>query len=95
MIVRVEPQDGDDLERLITALVNATGAVHRVIDSTEHRPDADGVEVIDLVAERLHGILALMAEHRSDDELDFVTGALAEVTLLIADELDLHGLLSD
>jgi hypothetical protein len=86
----VEPQAGHDLERLITALLNVTGAVHRVIDTTAHPPAADGVEVMGMAADRLRGILVLLAEHTSDEELALVTCVLAETTLLIADELDLY-----
>ena len=91
---RVEPQNGSDLERLITVLLNVTGAVHRVIDSTGHPPAADGVEVIGIVADRLRYILASLAEHKSDDELALVTGVLADTTLLVAYELGLEGCFS-
>ena len=90
MFPLIEPQAGHDLDRLITALLNATGAVHWVIDTTGHPPGADGVEVIGMVADRLRGILALLAEHNSDEELALVARVLAETTLLIADELDLY-----
>jgi hypothetical protein len=90
----VEPQTGHDLERLITALLNVTGAVHRVIDTIGHRPAADGVEVIGTVADCLHYILAPLAEHNSDGQLAVVTHMLAEATLLVAAELDSDGLLA-
>lgn len=89
MHITVEPQHGHDLDRLITALLNATGVVHRTIASTPHPDDADGVEVMGLVAERLRGALSLLAEHRGDDELRLATGVLAEATLLAACEIDL------
>ena len=92
MCISVEPIAGNDLERLITALVNATGVVHRLIHTTEHPPDADGAEVIAVIAEHLRGVLALMAEHRDDEELALVTQVLAETTLLIAHDLGLEGL---
>ena len=87
----VEPRNGHEIERLITALLNATGVVYRVIDSTEHPPDADGAEIMGIVAERLRGTLALLAEHTDDDELAVVTRVLAEATLLAAHELGLEG----
>lgn len=83
----VEPLDGHEIERLITALLNATGAVHRVIQATDARPAADGVEIIGMVADRLRCVLAPLAEHTSDEELALVTGALAETTVLVASEL--------
>ncbi len=86
----VEPLAGSDLERLITALLNVTGAVHRVIEGTEHPPTAGGVEIVGIVADRLRTMLARLAEHTSDDELVVVTGVLAETTLLIAEALGLE-----
>jgi hypothetical protein len=91
----VEPLAGPEIERLITALLNATGAVHRVIVSSSQRPTADGVEVIGIAADRLRSILALLAEHSSDEDLALVTDVLAEATLLIADELGLSPALGD
>jgi len=88
----VEPQTGHDLDRLITALLNATGVVRRVIDSTEYPRDADGAEAIGLVAERLRGVLSLLTEHRSDADLDLATQVLAETTLLLANHFGLGGL---
>lgn len=90
MRVRVEPQDGRELDRLITALLNATGAVHRVIDESGDREAADGVDVIGMAADRLRGILVLLAEHNSDEELGLVTSVLAETTLLVAVDLGLE-----
>ena len=87
MYVRVEPHAGHELERTITALLNVTGVVHCLIEGTPTRPQADGTEIMGIVAERLRLILAVMAEHRSDDDLAEITGALAEATLLVADEL--------
>ena len=34
MTLIVEPLDGAELDRLITALLNATGAVHQVIEAS-------------------------------------------------------------
>ena len=87
---RVEPLTGHELERLITALLNATGVIHRVTDTTGHRPTADGVEIIGMVADRLRLMLARLSEHNSDADLAIVTHVLAETTLLIAAELGLE-----
>lgn len=86
----VEPVDGHELERMITAPLNATGVVHRVIEGVEPPPDADGVEVIGIAADRLRGIFSILAEHRGDEELALVTDVLAEVTLLTVSELGLN-----
>jgi hypothetical protein len=89
MEITVEPADGHELDRLITALLNATGVVRRVVDTVEHPPDADGVAVIGVVTERLRGKRALLAEHCGDEELVLGTQVLAETTLLVANHLGL------
>jgi hypothetical protein len=91
MRIVVEPQFGHDLDRLITALLNATGVVHRAIEDTARPPDADGVEIVGLVADRIHGSLTVLAELRSDEELALATQVLAEATLMMAAELGLEG----
>ena len=91
MRFRVEPVDGHELDRLITALLNATGVVHQVINA-EDRPGDDGVEVIGRVAARLREPLAMLAEHHGDEGLAEVTGTLGAATLLVANELGLEGL---
>jgi hypothetical protein len=90
MRIVVEPQNGPDLDRLITALLNATGVVHRVIEDTDHPRAADGLEIVGLVADRLRGVLTLLAEMRSDEELALATQVLAEATLLVAEDLGLE-----
>jgi hypothetical protein len=90
MRIRVEPENGHDLDRLITALLNATGVVHRTIQATDHR-SADGTEIMGRVAERLRLSLTLLAELRGDDELALATQVLAEATLLAAEDLGLEG----
>jgi hypothetical protein len=91
MRIVIEPQHGHDLDRLVTALLNATGVVHRAIEDTEHPPDADGVQIVGLVADRMRGSLTVLAELRSDEQLALATQVLAEATLLIAGELGLEG----
>jgi hypothetical protein len=88
MRIVVEPENGTDLERLITALLNVTGVVHRCIETAQKRPGLDGLEIIGEVAQRLHGALARMAELRSDEQLGEVTQVLAEATLLAAADLE-------
>jgi hypothetical protein len=90
MDIAVEPITGPSLDRLVTALLNATGVCHRVIE--ESKPDAAGMELIGLVAARLRDGLSLLAEHRSDHELELATQVLAQVTLLVAAELGLDHL---
>ena len=91
MRIVIEPQHGHELDRLVTALLNATGVVHRAIEDTPYPPDSDGVEIIGVVADRLRGALSVLAEQRSDDQLALATQVLAEATLLMAGELGLEG----
>ncbi len=88
MNIPVEPQTGRDLDRFVTALLNATGIVYHVIEAAGSRTD-DGAGVIGRAGSRLRDMLALMAEHNSDEELALATQMLAETTLLVAAELDL------
>ena len=91
MRIVIEPQHGHELDRLVTALLNATGVVHRGIEDTEHPPHSDGVEIIGAVADRLRGSLTVLAEQRSDEQLALATQVVAEATLLMAGELGLEG----
>ena len=91
MRIVIEPQHGHELDRLVTALLNATGVVHRAIEDTSYPPDSDGVEIIGVVADRLRGSLTVLAEQRSDEQLALATQLLAEATLLMAGELGLEG----
>ena len=86
MAILVEPMDGAEFDRLITALLNATGAVHQVVEAELCDPDIDGLEVIGRSAERLRAMLAVIAEHHDDRELAVITEFLAIVTMLIAEE---------
>ena len=47
--------------------------------------------MIGLVAQRMRGSLALLAELRGDEELALATEVLAQATLLIASELGIEG----
>ena len=85
MAIYVEPLEGAELDRLITALLNATGAVRQVIDS-EIDDGCEGAEVISRSAERLRAILAVVAEHHGDEDLAVITEFLAIATMLIAEE---------
>jgi hypothetical protein len=78
-----------ELDRLITALLNATGVTYRAIEATD--PDAGGGRLIVAVAERLRGALASFAEHYSDDELGELSAILGQITLLLAEDLGLEG----
>jgi hypothetical protein len=90
MEIQVEPQEGPELDRLITALLNATGVVRQMIAATPQSSAASGVEIIGLVAEHMRGSLALLAELRSDEELALATEVLAHATLLVASELGIE-----
>jgi hypothetical protein len=85
MAILVEPLEGAELDRLITALLNATGAVHQVIE-VELGAGGEGLEVIGRSAERLRAILAVVAVHHADAELAVITVFLAITTMLIAEE---------
>jgi len=85
MGICVEPVDGPELERLVTALLNATGAVSQVIDR-QVAAGHGGLAVIDRSAGRLRAILAVVAEHHGDEELRVITEFLAIATMLIAAE---------
>jgi hypothetical protein len=91
MRIRVEPENGTDLDRLITALLNATGVVHRAIHAVDHRAASNPTHLMDAVAERLRESLTLLAELRADEDLALATQVLAEATLLAAEELGLAG----
>ena len=90
MRIRVEPANGSDLDRLITALLNATGVVHRTIHTVDHRDLSDPTQLMDLVAKQLRGSLTLLAELRADEDLAVATQVLAEATLLAAEDLGLE-----
>lgn len=86
MSFAVEPIDGPELDRLITALLNATGAVHQLIEQAQLDGFTDGLEIIGDCASRLRSSLAVFAEHHGDDELAVVTEFLAVATLLVAQD---------
>lgn len=81
----VEPTEGPELDRLITALLNATGAVHQLVGA-EAAGCEDGLEIIDRVAGRLRSILVLFEEHHGDRELAAITEFLALATMVIAEQ---------
>ena len=84
MPLLVEPIEGPELDRVITVLLNATGAVHQLVE-TEVDAGYVGVGVVDRVADRLRSILVLFEEHRSDEELAEITEFLAIATIMIAE----------
>lgn len=89
MNIHVEPCGGSDLERLITALMNATGCVHSMIEA-ELDVGTEGVEVITQISYALRQLLAPLAEHHEDAELALAVEIVAKATLLLA-----HGIGSD
>lgn len=80
----VEPLAGPELDRLVTALLNVTGAVHQVVERAQDSGLDDGLEIIGASAASLRASLSTFAEHRSDPELEPITEFLAFATLLIA-----------
>lgn len=83
MCIPVEPIDGSDLERLVTALLNATGCARTMIEA-EVDAGIQGLAVIDRVAETMRQLLAPVAEHHGDDELALVVEVLAASAVLLA-----------
>jgi len=83
----VEPVEGPELDRVITALLNITGVVHRVVAEAldDGPPGPFGVEAIDRAADRLRSMLVLLEEHHSDEQLATVTEFLAIATMMIAE----------
>lgn len=85
----VEPIDGPEIDRLITALLNVTGALHRIITETPafeaHGYEADGPTVIAQAAARTRTLLAQVVEHHDDEELAYMRHFLAVVTVVLAD----------
>ncbi len=84
----VEPIDGPELDRVITALLNMTGVVHRVVEAEigNVAMGGDGVEVIDRAALRLRSMLVLFEEHHTDRELASITEFLALATIMVAEQ---------
>ena len=89
---QVEPFDGPELDRVITALLNATGCVHQLIEEEvgDAAPltETDGLAAIGRIAGRMRAPLAVFSEHHTDEELAVITEFLAIATILIAQE---HG----
>ena len=86
----IEPVDGTELERLITALLNATGVVHRLIEDVQSEGSVEGVEIIDVSAERLRNSLTFLVEHFSDDDLLPVTCCLGIIAYEAAEHLGIE-----
>jgi len=89
MAIPVEPHDGPELDRLITALLNVTGVVKHAIDDALEHAGGNGIEAIDAAAERLRGPLSILAEHHSDEELAAAVELLADTTVIAAADLGL------
>jgi hypothetical protein len=87
MYIRVEPTDGHELDRMITALLNATGLVHRVLETASGTGAASGVEIIGIAASQLRDHLTILAEQYADEELEMATRLLTHATLLLAGDL--------
>lgn len=88
---QVEPIDGREIDRLITALLNVTGVLHRIIAETPafetHGHEADGPTVMTQAAARTRALLAQVVEHHDDEELSYLRHFLAVVTVVLADDI--------
>jgi hypothetical protein len=84
-MVVIEPVDGTELDRLITALLNATGVVHQLIEQVQEEGEVEGVAIISACAERLKASLSFLVEHFSDEDLLPVTCCLGIITVLAAE----------
>ena len=83
----VTPVNGPELDRTITALLNATGVIRGIIESVQtDAPELAGVEIIDAVAARMRRALVLFEEHHTDAELASMTEFLALATLMMAEQ---------
>ena len=84
---QVEPLDGPEIDRLITALLNFTGVVKVVIEATPAAAEdpPDGVAVIDQASAELRRRLAPIAEHHDDEELAYIRHFLALSAVVVAD----------
>lgn len=72
MSLTVEPHDGRELERLVTAMLNVSGLIKRLVDEAV-ADGATGVSAIDRVAEQMLTALASVAEHTTDMDLQIAT----------------------
>jgi hypothetical protein len=85
----IDPVDGPETDRFVTVLLNLGGVMHQIVASTpsfeadEH--EADGLAVIAEAAQETRRLLAQVAEHNEDEDLEFVTQFLALTTLVLAD----------
>jgi hypothetical protein len=75
-----------ELDRVVLALLNATGVVYRAIEDTDH----SGPGLMPAVTERVRAALARFAEHYTDAELGELAAVLGQITLLLAEDLGLE-----
>lgn len=92
---QVEPIDGPEIDRLITALLNVTGVMHQIIAATPafeaHGHEADGATVMAQAAAETRTLLAQVAEHHDDEELAYLRHFLAVCTVVLADGIGVLG----
>jgi len=80
MHIPVEPLDGTELDRMITALLNASGVVHCMIEKEQSRR-TDGLEIIGAVARRLREQLAAIPDLHAEEDPSRLTQVLAMAAL--------------
>jgi hypothetical protein len=87
MEIDVDPLDGTELERLITALLTLTGLIHLLVAEAAERFGADPVATMNVVALELRDVLTILPEHHSDADLAHATRIVAEAALIAHAEL--------
>lgn len=92
----VEPVDGPEIDRFITALLNVTGVVRRIVEEEDgdRDPGVSGEEVIGCCAERLHAVISAFS-YLEDDELARMTEFLAITSVLVAQHLGCAGVFQE
>lgn len=85
----MDPLDGTELERLVTAVLTLTGLVHTVVVEAAQRCGADPLATMDLAALELRDVLTVLPEHHSDPDLAHATRIVAEAALIARLELGL------
>lgn len=85
----VEPRNGRELQRLVTAMLNMSGLIKRLVDDAV-ADGANGIAVIDGVADAVASALAPVAEHADDAEIRAATAVVGRSAICLAAALGLE-----